>query len=639
MTVALLGFWITCASCVIQIHAVPASHTTAESTTGQPNRKQRFALSLFFGCLIVYGSAAQFRRPVAVGQHSIDRLIHIAEDRHRQWTAQAKQSRSLPEAVAIYKKRYNLLPPPGFDEWYAFAVKHNSSVIDDFDSIWRDLAPFWSLQPSQIRNRTWEAMSSPSNDVTGLAIRGGKTDIYHVRDTHRWMMEGIQTMIRPFEKHIPDMDLAFNTNDEPRVITEYRDHHHQVPSQEHIIKREESSHVGSAHNNGQSAFSPERAKTWQDQYPKSEALGGAFEELSYQNIFHRYGTWACPNRKALASKHIWDRSQLCTTCLEEHSDTVFLKDWRQANNICSQPDLENLHGFYSSPASFKGTHKLLPIFSQSKAPHYNDILYPSPWNYMDKAIYMPSDQYPDMPFVEKKPTLYWRGATTEGVSAGSNVWTGFLRQRFHWLLNSRLAPAALLLLPQLDGNRYTYIPSSELRAKLRPDVKFTDPIVRCGEPDCTNQAYELAPLVSPNDFQAHWGYKYLLDLDGAGFSGRFLPFLQSRSLPFKAALFREWYDDRLEPWMHFVPLDLRGTGLWATLIYFTGWSKTTDSGPLNHANDLRGNAIAESGREWSRTVLRKEDMEIYMFRLLLEWGRMTDDRRDELGFSLDEERR
>jgi hypothetical protein len=31
-------------------------------------------------------------------------------------------------------------------------------------------------------------------------------------------------------------------------------------------------------------------------------------------------------------------------------------------------------------------------------------------------------------------------------------------------------------------------------------------------------------------------------------------------------------------------------------------------------------------------VLRKEDMEIYFFRLLLEWGRLTDDRRDMIGF-------
>ena len=45
-----------------------------------------------------------------------------------------------------------------------------------------------------------------------------------------------------------------------------------------------------------------------------------------------------------------------------------------------------------------------------------------------------------------------------------------------------------------------------------------------------------------------------------------------------------------------------------------------------------GEEIAEAGRKWAGRVLRKEDMEIFMFRLLLEWGRLTDDRRDEIGF-------
>lgn len=46
--------------------------------------------------------------------------------------------------------------------------------------------------------------------------------------------------------------------------------------------------------------------------------------------------------------------------------------------------------------------------------------------------------------------------------------------------------------------------------------------------------------------------------------------------------------------------------------------------------------IADQGRKWASRALRKEDMEIYFFRLLLEWGRLVDDRRDEIGFWLDE---
>lgn len=173
---------------------------------------------------------------------------------------------------------------------------------------------------------------------------------------------------------------------------------------------------------------------------------------------------------------------------------------------------------------------------------------------------------------------------------------------------------------------------------MRLDVSIfgiVDNIQRCGADDCSDQTSEFTPFATPIDFQTHWSYRYLLDLDGAGFSGRFLPFLLSRSLPLKAALFREWYDSRLTPWLHFVPLDLRGHGLWATLVYFTGLDGQINNKHVKIAShEEQAEMIAEKGREWAMKVLRKEDMEIYMFRLLLEWGRLTDDRRDELGFSM-----
>ena len=49
---------------------------------------------------------------------------------------------------------------------------------------------------------------------------------------------------------------------------------------------------------------------------------------------------------------------------------------------------------------------------------------------------------------------------------------------------------------------------------------------------------------------------------------------------------------------------------------------------------MKGREIAEAERKWTNKVLRKEDMEICMFRLLLEWVRLTDDRRDELRFRM-----
>lgn len=49
--------------------------------------------------------------------------------------------------------------------------------------------------------------------------------------------------------------------------------------------------------------------------------------------------------------------------------------------------------------------------------------------------------------------------------------------------------------------------------------------------------------------------------------------------------------------------------------------------------------IARDGKVWTEKVLRKEDMEIYMFRLLLEWGRLTDDARTEVCFRMEKGKR
>ena len=42
--------------------------------------------------------------------------------------------------------------------------------------------------------------------------------------------------------------------------------------------------------------------------------------------------------------------------------------------------------------------------------------------------------------------------------------------------------------------------------------------------------------------------------------------------------------------------------------------------------------LAEQGREWAGQSLRNEDLEVYYFRLLLEYGRLIDDARYEIGF-------
>jgi hypothetical protein len=50
-------------------------------------------------------------------------------------------------------------------------------------------------------------------------------------------------------------------------------------------------------------------------------------------------------------------------------------------------------------------------------------------------------------------------------------------------------------------------------------------------------------------------------------------------------------------------------------------------------HDAVAEKIAMEGKAWTERVLRKEDMQIYVFRLLLEYARLCDDSRDVLGWA------
>lgn len=46
----------------------------------------------------------------------------------------------------------------------------------------------------------------------------------------------------------------------------------------------------------------------------------------------------------------------------------------------------------------------------------------------------------------------------------------------------------------------------------------------------------------------NWRHKYVLDLDGMGYSARFFALLSSRSAVMKATVYREYFSDWIQPW-------------------------------------------------------------------------------------------
>jgi len=287
-----------------------------------------------------------------------------------------------------------------------------------------------------------------------------------------------------------------------------------------------------------------------------------------------------------------------------------------------------------SPSGLMGTHDIVPIFSQSRVPGYIDIHYPSPWNYADKIKYGFDEKYPDPPFQDKTDVLFWRGTTTEGVTT-HGTWRGMLRQRLVHLVNNETSRQPILLAKPNHSGQFEYMMkrTTDIKRYLETkiDVRLIGPIARCAGQDCPDQTREFG-FGDPIEFRKHWHYRYLFDTDGTAFSGRFIPFLQSNSVVFKAALFREWYEGRLTAWKHFVPVDIRLHDLFSSLAYFGGYGIEERNKRMMEGQIKAAEKIARDGKVWTEKVLRKEDMEVYMFRLLLEWGRLTDDNRDNLGF-------
>jgi Glycosyl transferase family 90 len=276
--------------------------------------------------------------------------------------------------------------------------------------------------------------------------------------------------------------------------------------------------------------------------------------------------------------------------------THYVSNYTQAADICSQPDLRFKSGFFMSPASFRGTHLPVPIFSQSRVEPFSDILAPSPWHYSGRTRY---DEEKDHVWTDRQKAFYWRGSTTNGFSHNGG-WRFHLRERF------------VHVAQRLMG---------------KTDVGFTE-IVRCSGVDCEEEA-KAFPQLRRVDFGEFFKYRYMPDIDGSAFSGRWIAFLKSRGLPFKLAIFREWYDSRLIAWRHFVPLDVK---------LRTRDFRTVVEWFMSLKNEYWSKRIADAGREWALQTLRNEDAEIYLFRLLLEYGRVMNDERDRLGFTLKDDK-
>lgn len=535
--------------------------------------------------------------------HPIHQLITEAE--HEFDNTRSRQSQTLADAVNEYRRRYKVPPPPNFDKWYQFAKERNVRFIDEYDEIHHALLPFWALEPALIRKRAREALGF-DNGLLGVLIRDGA--VATAAGGPEWQQKSTVGMMDSFVKHLPDMDLPFNLHDEPRVVIPDDDLSRLVAA-----AKDKAMPVSFTNPSPRNSWSPR---------PTDLDDGKRFSDVKTTrfNWFAHQATWtnsrmSCPPETPVRAldEVIRDNSKSFT-----FSELGLISNHTAFSDICLSPSLQERFGFFGRPNAFKIVHDLFPIFSQSKISSFQDILYPSPWYWAEKVAY---DERLDYPWENKKDQLFWRGSTTGGFSRDGG-WRHQHRQLVVEKMNALDTAKVFDNQSSPDMNTFKLRDVQRQDYKRMFDIKFSH-IGQCDPDDCNAQK-EYFEVVKPSKQQDAWAYKYLLDMDGNAFSGRFYAFLKSTSMIYKMAIFREWHEAWLRPWIHYVPLSLKGDEYLESVRYFNE----------EEIGKSQARRIAAQSREWAGQVLRNEDFEAWFFRLLLEYGRVVDDNRESIGFGI-----
>lgn len=500
------------------------------------------------------------------------------------------QSNTLRKAVAEYIRRYKRNPPPNFDKWFKIARREEYVLLDEFDNIMETIEPFWGIPPSELRQRVNAAFKDPR------LIRFNISDANVSFDHEGWATwipsQMLSWLPLDYRLLLPNMTFAVNILDEPRVVT----------SHEVISRALHSASIG--------VLSASDADI-----PHEQRLSRT--EVDFSNI-GRHDVWQALSMACDFKPPARDDNASGTSLR-------FIANVTDGLDICEHPSLHDMHGFLSSPDSLDITHTLVPIFSQGKPSIFNDILFPSPYyaGRMDKEDYL---QEEDPHWTKKSDTLYWSGGTTGGYATIEN-WKSLHRQRLMLSLQSQESKLVTVLNETSPGQwDPRIIPISELRSLF--DTKMTG-IVQCEPEACEAErtAFNIIPYdgdKNPNTepLNATYQSKYVLDIDGNGFSGRYYRLLKSRSAVVKQTIFKEWHDGHLVPWVHYIPLSMDADELPEIMRFLV--------------HDPRGRKlgerIARESRSWANITFRKIDLQLAFLRLLLEYGRLMSDDRDTLGY-------
>ncbi|KAI1392768.1 glycosyltransferase family 90 protein [Hypoxylon trugodes] len=585
---------------------------------------KRVFLMLLLAFIITTSTIYAVAKSKQLERHPVDDLVYKNRVEADRWLRHATVSTTLKLAVTEYKDRHQgRNPPPNFDKWFEFAQQRKSVVVDRFDQIEKDILPFWGTKQRKIQEGLERLKGLP--DIGIIQISDGKVSHNQPTDpSQKRMLDEAGLMISKFAEHLPPMSIAINLKERPRVLVPWDDIHRLTMAAGSKSRFQLIPHRKRENDN------PRLVGGNPIDVSKAD-LGSVAQPYVSPKKFRQLEALACPPGSATRGGVHWDVRDFCSSCVKPHSEGQFLQDWDMFLDPCHQPDIFNLHDLHTTPHLYELHQDLLPLFSGSKTDSFNDILIP--------LVRPDTNQERDgIEFAAKKDIVFWQGdARDSQIVTPQSLLGGHRHRLVHFANNASAVDKVSMLLgiqvKEKDKFQYEGVHLKEANGPLPFEFSFSN-AEPCEDPNCQLLQQEFG-FKEPGNALEH---RYIMLLDTADGPPRdLLSTLRSNSVPVLSSIFREWYTERLMPWVHFVPIDLRYHALHSTLTYFVGLkNRGTINGRQQLTDGRREDArwIAEQGRKWAEKAIRKEDMEVYLFRLLLEWGRVIDENRDNLGFVL-----
>ncbi|KAL7423567.1 hypothetical protein Q5752_001147 [Cryptotrichosporon argae] len=532
-------------------------------------------------------------------KHPIEALMENARVKQRELVE--RQSKTLPQAVAEYKRRYGRPPPRGFDKWWEFAVEHNVIMKDEYDQIYRDTHLFHGISPTLFRER-FDKLSSQT-DSGGhqfeIVLDPATGDVTSTGMEHRRRTD-MRNLLSGIVRYLPARTRM----------------------------------VHSLHDMGSGLPGEDQRRFLEDKILRGEYATA--EELKYYENVHRHAqkniqglATACPEdspawREAVDRPPKPHLRPVAVPADIDHPD--FIWDHRASFDFCYDPSLLIFHGEFSY--DYAKSADLRPDFVLSKFDRNGEFVVSTLDYYMNASS--PEGRQSYLPWDQKTiPKVHWRGSMTGDFydTRHDYNWRNSHRIRLHTKTHETEGESLVLIQGDDGGWRHRAF-RNEMLNRAYMDIGLTGGPKQCNKDDGTcdalAEAIDFADRVN-SDVAAT--YKYAIDVDGNGWSARYQRLLLSGAVVLKSTVFPEFNTDWLVPWYHYVPIHTSYAELYTTLAFFIG----TPSNRRNNHDEL-AREIGENAHDFAVRFWRWEDMQSYMLRLLLEYIRLEHDDRDEWNY-------